>query len=199
MYAVDPCQPLWAPSGKQDQDSVLYTESDCGQREVRVPRAVNVPGRREPVIVNHTIAVPHLPFVNMLDPRGNVCTVVVSNNRVARQASVSYRTSLLAHLRSLGWVRWDFLPEGSIEFEPRQYGLTPEQWLEKREELRAQRDATTQVEARAYEVKAGDKDLLKAIEGNTEALARILDKVLQQQQAGGAPSGKRGKADASAE
>lgn len=190
MYAVDPCQPAWTPSGQQDQDSATYKDTECGQRELRVQQAVNVPGRREPVIITKTIAVPHLPYVNMLDPSGNVCAVVVSNNRVARQSSVSYRTSFLGHLRSQGWVRWDFLPEGSLEFEPRQHGLTPDQWAAKREELREQRLASAHVAAQAYQVKSGDKDLLKALEGNTEALARILDKVVQQQ--GGAPRGKKG-------
>jgi hypothetical protein len=191
----NPLQPPWTPSGTQDVDSATYHESACGQRELRVAQAVNVPGRSQPVIVHRTIAVPHLPYVTMLDPRGNICPVVVGNNRVARQGSVSYRSAILNNHRREGWVRWDYLPSGSLEIEPAQMGLSPEQWAEKRVELRDERAAATALEAKAYEVQSGDKDVLEALKGNTEALTRLLDKVLLQ----GGPS-KRGKgADAGGE
>lgn len=188
MYGLEPnpLQPPWAPSGTQDVDSATYHESACGQRELRVAQAVNVPGRREPVIVHRTIAVPHLPYVNMLDPRGNVGPVVIGNNRVARQGSVSYRSAILNNHRREGWVRWDFLPSGSLEIEPAQFGLSPEQWAEKREQMRDERMAAASVEAKAYEIQGGsdNKDLIDALKGNNEALARVLDKVVEQLHAG---------------
>lgn len=175
---ADPRQPEWSPSGAQAPDSATYRDEACGQREIVVQRAVNVPGESEPVIVSMSIAVPHLPYVNMLDPRGNVCPVVVSNNRVAMQPSISYRTALLAHWRRKGWVRWDYLPAGSYELEPAQFNMTAEQWALRREEIRKERLTRASVESEAYQVKGADKDLAEAIKGNTEALARILDRVL---------------------
>lgn len=192
MLAPDPCQPPWTPSGVQGDDSATYMDKECGNRELSVPKAVMVNG--SPVVIAIAISIPHLPYVNMLDPRGNVLAVPIANNRVARQGSVSYRMGLLSHLRSRKWVRWDYVPEGGMEFEPAQVGLSPDEWGVRREELRKERELAARTEAQAYSVKAGDKDLVEAIKGNNEALTRVLDRLVSG--GGGGRRGKGGDGDA---
>jgi hypothetical protein len=159
---IDPHQPRWSQTGKEagSADAIVYRGEACGQRIV---------GTTDEGV---EVSIPHCPFINMLDPDGNVCAVVISTNRDLVQADQKYKhVTVTVRLRK-GWVIWDHDP--TVHF-----GMTADQWTERRDALKAERLAKAQKKSARFRAMTNDKmqDLLSSVADNQKLLARVVAKL----------------------
>jgi len=167
-------QPSWTPTGSQDKTSTTYdvdNGASPGQREIVVRRQVVEDGI--PVTLEDEAALPHLPYVNMLDPSGNVCQVVVSGNRVRAQPSPTLHLAQMRSKHRKGWVLWDWSPKD----EPAQVeAKTAEGWAVARERMRKERMAKAKATSKQFETVTRDNmaEALKKIGDNGDVLNRFM-------------------------
>lgn len=155
-------QPKWTQGGKEadSTEAIVYRVSkgeQCGQRII----GVNDEGVE--------VSIPHCPYVNMLDPSGNVCPVVTSPNRDIVQADQKYRYVTVTVRQRKGWVIWDYDP--SVH-----YGVTAAQWVERREELQAQRQQAAKKSSARYNAMTNDRvsELLAVVADDHKTMARVV-------------------------
>jgi hypothetical protein len=161
----DQWQPPWTQTGKEagSKDAILYrTEKgeQAGQRVI----GINDEGVE--------VSVPHLPYLNMLDPSGNVCAVAYSTNRDLVQADQKYRhVTITVRLRK-GWVVWDYDATAHM-------GMSREEWYAKREVEQAKRKAKAKKHSARFDAMTNDKttQLLEAVAGNQKLMAELLGKL----------------------
>lgn len=178
LAPIDPkLQPPWSQTGKAHREVGPCVYSDR-----------NPPGQR---IIGQTdegteVSVPHLPYINMMDPAGNVCAVPIGTNRDLLELDEKYRRVTLAIRARKGWVVWDY----DSQLHPK---FTQAEWEAERERLRAQRAAKRAKEAAKFK-NLDQERLNKVIEAanasvesgaaTTKLLSQILDRLTRADLAG---------------
>lgn len=165
-------QPKWTQTGKTpgSHESIVYRSDrgeQCGQRVVGItPDGVEA-------------SVPHCPYINMLDPAGNVCAVVVSPNRDLAQADQRYRHVAVTIKQRKGWQVWDYDRNMHL-------GFTEEAWNVEREKMRDTRRAGAARASARFNGMGNDKvaTLLETVANDHAAIAKVVARLEQGDMAG---------------
>lgn len=183
----DPLQPPWTQTGKEvgSQDAIVYRVSKGEQAGQRVI------GTTEEGV---EVSIPHQPYINMLDPSGNVCPVVISTNRDLVQADQKYRHVTVTVRTRKGWLVWDY--DRTVHI-----GMTPEEWAEKRLVEQEQRRVRARKASARFDRMTNDKmaDVLSSVADNQKLLAKVVQRLEAGDLAGAEKLAAKAKKDAGVE
>jgi hypothetical protein len=125
------------------------------------------------------VSIPHCPYINMLDPDGNVCAVVISPNRDMAQMDQRYKNVTVTVRQRKGWKVWDY--DSNLHM-----GYTEPQWADLREKLRESRRAAAARKSARFNAMGNDRvsELLAAVANDQAAIARLMARLEQGDMAG---------------
>jgi hypothetical protein len=163
--AYNPFQPPWKQTGKEagTKDAILY-RTEKGEQAGQNVVAVTDEGVE--------VSVPHVPYINMLDPSGHVCPMLISTNRDLMQADQKFRHVSMTIRQRKGWVIWDYDPMVHM-------GMTAQEWDTKRQAERERRKAKAAKQSARFNAMTNDKmaELLGACADNQKLLSRVVAKL----------------------
>lgn len=163
----DRLNPKWkaAPEFKYNQDGGALVKANALRGQRVVAKEYESDGLKE-------AQVPFLPYERWIDPQGNVCNLVVNNNRGRKDPDSQYGHRVRRRKEHAGWLPYDDLPR-SRDVKARDMG----EWVKERDsviQLRRERHSAQQNNfGRALRPMS---DIL--VEGNQKALSAVMNQIV---------------------